>query len=149
MRFIFTHPLLLHHVAMDKKSPHVKYKVQIRNLSLPFHKSIHFLNFDLIIADTFSLNKIFNIEFSICQVKNRIFYIVFSMVLKTFPEILSEFLKENNLTQGQFAQKIGVKQSQVSEWLKGKAKPGYDTLQQMSTAFNVSADYFLGLIDTF
>ncbi len=71
------------------------------------------------------------------------------MKQRTFPEILSEFLKENNLTQGQFAQKIGVKQSQVSEWLKGKAKPGYDTLQQMATAFNMSADYFLGLIDVF
>ena len=67
----------------------------------------------------------------------------------TFSDILREFLDLNKLTQTAFAQKVGIKQSQVSEWLKGKAKPGYDTLQQMSTAFNVSADYFLGLIDTF
>ncbi|MBE5765327.1 MAG: helix-turn-helix transcriptional regulator [Clostridiales bacterium] len=44
-----------------------------------------------------------------------------------------------------FAKIIGVKQSQVSEWLKGKAKPGYDTLKSMAIAFNMSADYFLGL----
>ena len=44
---------------------------------------------------------------------------------------------------------IGVKQSQVSEWLKGKAKPGYDILKRMSLAYNISADYFLGITDTY
>ena len=62
-----------------------------------------------------------------------------------FCEILKDFLSENNLTQVAFANAIGVKQSQVSEWLKGKAKPGYDTLKSMVLAFNVSADYFLGV----
>lgn len=66
-----------------------------------------------------------------------------------FKVILKEFLLENGLTQSAFANKIGVKQSQVSEWLKGKAKPGYDILRQMSQAFNVSADYFLGITDTY
>ena len=64
-----------------------------------------------------------------------------------FSEILKDFLKENNLTQVAFAKIVGVKQSQVSEWLKGKAKPGYDTLKSMALAFDVSADYFLGLKD--
>lgn len=62
-----------------------------------------------------------------------------------FREILEEFLIEKGLTQTAFAEKIGVKQSQVSEWLKGKAKPGYDILKRMALAFNVSADYFLGI----
>ena len=62
-----------------------------------------------------------------------------------FSEILKDFLVENNLTQVAFAKAIGVKQSQVSEWLKGKAKPGYDTLRSMAIAFNVSADCFLGI----
>ena len=62
-----------------------------------------------------------------------------------FSEILKDFLAENDLTQVAFAEMIGVKQSQVSEWLKGKAKPGYDTLKRMVIAFNVSADYFLGI----
>ena len=66
-----------------------------------------------------------------------------------FKEILKEFLEENNLTQVAFAKTIGVKQSQVSEWLKGKAKPGYDILKNMSKAFNVSADYFLGIVDNY
>ena len=68
---------------------------------------------------------------------------------KDFRQILNEFLTENNLTQSAFAQKIDVKPSQVSEWLKGKAKPGYDTLKQMATAFNVSADYFLGISENY
>ncbi len=66
-----------------------------------------------------------------------------------FKEILKEFLEENNLTQVAFAKIIGVKQSQVSEWLRGKAKPGYDILRNMSKAFNISADYFLGIIDDY
>ena len=64
-----------------------------------------------------------------------------------FSEILKDFLAENDLTQVAFAEMIGVKQSQVSEWMSGKAKPGYDTLKAMSLAFNISADYFLGLKD--
>ncbi|MDE6412067.1 MAG: helix-turn-helix domain-containing protein [Clostridia bacterium] len=66
-----------------------------------------------------------------------------------FQEILREFLVENNLTQSAFAFKIGVKPSQVSEWLRGKAKPGYDTLKQISLAFNISADYFLGITENY
>lgn len=62
-----------------------------------------------------------------------------------FSDILKDFLNENDLTQVSFAKMIGVKQSQVSEWLKGKAKPGYDTLRSMALAFNISADYFLGI----
>ena len=64
-----------------------------------------------------------------------------------FSEILRDILIENNLTQVAFAKLVGVKQSQVSEWLKGKAKPGYDTLRQMATALNVSPSYLLGLSD--
>ena len=66
-----------------------------------------------------------------------------------FSEILKDFLDENNLTQVAFSNKIGVKQSQVSEWLKGKAKPGYDILKSMAIAFDVSADYFLGIKKTY
>ena len=62
-----------------------------------------------------------------------------------FKTILKYFLRENDLSQTQFAAKVGVKQSQVSEWLHGKAKPGYDILKQMALAFNISADYFLGI----
>lgn len=64
-----------------------------------------------------------------------------------FSEILKDFLSKKNLTQVAFAKMIGVKQSQVSEWLRGKAKPGYDILKSMAIAFNISADYFLGITE--
>ena len=64
---------------------------------------------------------------------------------QAFKEILEEFLRENQISQTEFARKIGVKQGQVSEWLKGKAKPGYDNLKQMALAFGISADIFLGI----
>ena len=64
-----------------------------------------------------------------------------------FKEILKEFLEDKNLTQVAFAKAIGVKQSQVSEWLKGKAKPGYDMLKTMAQSFDITADYFLGIIE--
>ncbi len=66
-----------------------------------------------------------------------------------FKDILKDFLEENNLTQVAFAKIIGVKQSQVSEWLKGKAKPGYDIIKRISIAYDISADYFLGLVEDY
>lgn len=66
-----------------------------------------------------------------------------------FKDILKDFLIEQNLTQSAFAKQVGIKQSQVSEWLKGKAKPGYDMLRQMCMTYNISADYFLGLSDKY
>ena len=68
---------------------------------------------------------------------------------REFCEILRDFLKENDLSQVKFAGIVGIKQSQVSEWLKGKAKPGYDMLKQICSSFDISADYFLGLTDTY
>lgn len=68
---------------------------------------------------------------------------------KEFSEILRDFLKENDLSQVKFAGIVGIKQSQVSEWLKGKAKPGYDMLKQICFSFDISADFFLGLTDTY
>lgn len=66
-----------------------------------------------------------------------------------FKQILNEFLTENNLSRSDFARAIGVRPSQVSEWLYGKAKPGYDSLRAMAIAFNVTADYFLGIKDEY
>lgn len=65
----------------------------------------------------------------------------------SFADILEEYLTNNCLSQSDFARKIGVKQSQVSEWLKGKAKPGYDILKRMAISCDISADYFLGITE--
>ena len=62
-----------------------------------------------------------------------------------FCEILHEFLKDNDMTQRLFAERVGVKQSQVSEWLKGKAKPNYDTLKKIEKNFSC-VPYFCRLL---
>jgi len=68
---------------------------------------------------------------------------------ENFSEILKEFLQENNIRQNEFAEKIGVKSSQVSEWLRGKASPGYYNLRAMAKAYGIPSDYFLGLCDSY
>jgi len=62
-----------------------------------------------------------------------------------FVEILKEIMIENDLNQTKLAKLIGVKQSQVSEWLKGKSKPGYDSIKAICVGLGVSANYLLGL----
>lgn len=66
-----------------------------------------------------------------------------------FKDILLDFMLQKGLTQTAFANIVDIKQSQVSEWLKGKAKPGYDMLKKIASAFNISADYLLGLKDKY
>ena len=62
-----------------------------------------------------------------------------------FIEILKDIMIDYNLNQSQLAKKIGVKQSQVSEWLKGKSKPGYDNIKAICMSLELSADRLLGL----
>ena len=65
-----------------------------------------------------------------------------------FTKILKDLMKmNNNLTQTELARKINLKPSQVCEWLKGKSKPGYDSLKALALALNVSADVLLGISD--
>ena len=62
-----------------------------------------------------------------------------------FIDILKDIMIDLDLNQSQLANKVGLKQSQVSEWLKGKSKPGYDNLKAICLALDISADRLLGL----
>ena len=64
-----------------------------------------------------------------------------------FIEILKDIMIEFGLNQTTLANKIGVKQSQVSEWLNGKSKASYDTLKAICVALDISGDRILGLED--
>lgn len=63
----------------------------------------------------------------------------------TFSEILQEIMIEKSLNQSELASKLGIKQSQVSEWLKGKSKPGYDNIKLLCENLNISAERVLGI----
>ncbi len=66
---------------------------------------------------------------------------------KDFSDILRNLMKERKFTQSKLAELMEIKQSQISEWLSGKAKPGYDNLRKLAQVFEVSADYLLMLTD--
>ena len=68
---------------------------------------------------------------------------------KDFNEVLREFLRDNHMTQIAFARAIGADKDQVSRWLKGKSAPNYWEIQKMSSVFDISADYFLGLSESY
>lgn len=66
-----------------------------------------------------------------------------------FKDILKELMIEQNLNQSELAKLAEIKQSQVSEWLSGKSKPGYDNLKALAIALNCSADILLNLKNDF
>lgn len=62
-----------------------------------------------------------------------------------FKDILRDIMIDRNLNQTQVADLIGVKQSQVSEWLSGKSNPSYLTCRMICKALDISGDEILGL----
>ncbi len=59
--------------------------------------------------------------------------------------VLNKIMYENRLNQTQLANKLKIKPSQVSEWISGKAKPGYENLKAICKEFNLDANILLGL----
>ena len=60
-----------------------------------------------------------------------------------FGKILSEVMEKQKLNQLKLAQMLGIRQSQISNWLNGKSLPGYYSLKMLCQKLNVSADYLL------
>ena len=52
-----------------------------------------------------------------------------------------------NLSQDDFALKIGTKQTTLSNWERGFREPNFNGLILISTSCEVSADWLLGLTD--
>lgn len=61
-----------------------------------------------------------------------------------FSDILKELRKSRNLSQKQFAQKIYISPSAVSQYENGHTLPSRENLERIAKFFDVSTDYLLG-----
>lgn len=61
----------------------------------------------------------------------------------TFGEKISKVRKENNITQEQLAEKLGVSRQAISKWESNTAFPETEKLIKMSELFDCSLDYLL------
>ena len=52
---------------------------------------------------------------------------------------------ENELTQEQVAQKIGIHQSTLAGYEKGRTEPDLETIGKLAQLYFHTVDYFLGL----
>ena len=62
-------------------------------------------------------------------------------------ERIRELMKEENLTQVELANKIGLKQNTISAWLLDKKEPSIRSLWLVADYFNVDIDYLVGRKD--
>ncbi len=59
---------------------------------------------------------------------------------KNFCENLKIARKDNNLTQKQVADKLGVVESCYANWEQGRTEPSIAMLRKLSKIFNISID---------
>ena len=62
-----------------------------------------------------------------------------------FGNILKTLRINNNLTQSQLAQQLGLTKSVISAYETGIRMPSYDVLIQIAKKFKVTTDYLLGV----
>lgn len=63
----------------------------------------------------------------------------------TIGEKIFTIMQENNLTQKQFAEKIGASQASVNYWVNGDREPKLAHLRKIADTFNINISELLGL----
>lgn len=58
---------------------------------------------------------------------------------------LRQLRKENNLTQQQLADQLGLAKSVVSYYENDERNPSYDVLRKICQIFHVTSDYMIGM----
>jgi transcriptional regulator with XRE-family HTH domain len=59
-------------------------------------------------------------------------------------ERLKQYLADQSLTQVELAERMGVSQPTISDWLSGKTSPSAKKLKELSSITGVSIDELLG-----
>jgi transcriptional regulator with XRE-family HTH domain len=54
-------------------------------------------------------------------------------------------MEKKGYTQLEFSKKLGIRQSQISNWLNKKSLPGYYSIRLISLILEISADELLEL----
>lgn len=65
------------------------------------------------------------------------------MDLERFARVIRELRIKNNLTQKEFAEKLGVTYQAVSKWERGKNMPDIMLIRDIGNIFNVDFEYLL------
>ena len=67
--------------------------------------------------------------------------------MEKFSYRLIVFMEDFNMSQVDLSKKIGISNVTISRYLSGDRIPRLDVITKISSAFNVSVDYLLGLSD--
>jgi len=62
-----------------------------------------------------------------------------------FALVLKNAMGKKSLTQLEFSKKLGIRQSQISNWLNKKSLPGYYSIRQICIVLGISSDELLEL----
>lgn len=62
-------------------------------------------------------------------------------------ERLAEAIRQSGMTQTELADKVGIKQPTIGQYLSGRAMPALDTFANLCRILDVSSDEILGLKD--
>ena len=71
--------------------------------------------------------------------------IIFTSGMMSYIEVIRQILTEQNLSQQQFADILGLNQTTVSQWLLGRKKPGYDSIMLLYEKFGIEPNELFGV----
>lgn len=62
-----------------------------------------------------------------------------------FQDVIKELMELNQLSQKKLADILGMNQTTVGQWLRGKKKPGYDSILALYEKFGVEPNLLFGI----
>jgi len=60
-----------------------------------------------------------------------------------FTQIIKRILQEKNITQLALSNLLGIRQSQISNWVNGKSLPNFTSLKILQEKLNLTAEEVL------